>query len=189
MLSCHSRLQTAPGSTLLSLRTTVSILRLAPCHKLSITTQRLNSTSTMSSYNSHPQSSTTFQLRIFTPAVPVHLPSHLPTLVTQSALLSFPAFKTWTKTLHQSLSLQHTDSKHPFHSSPYKLRSLTVQSADLFGRPPTQRLGFVKLTAEVTNDAGESLPGAVFLRGGSVAMLLILTPNDHDRKGSENASS
>ena len=30
---------------------------------------------------------------------------------------------------------------------------------------------FVKLRAEVSNDAGEKLPGSVFLRGGSVAML------------------
>ena len=35
-------------------------------------------------------------------------------------------------------------------------------------------LGFVKLKADISNDEGEKLPGIVFLRGGSVAMLLIL---------------
>jgi ADP-sugar diphosphatase len=36
-----------------------------------------------------------------------------------------------------------------------------------------QKLGFVKLIADLRNDGGESLPGAVFLRGGSVAMMVI----------------
>lgn len=50
-----------------------------------------------------------------------------------------------------------------------------MQSYDLFG---TQRVGFLKLRAEVANSAGESLPGAVFLRGPSVAMLVMLIPDD-----------
>jgi ADP-sugar diphosphatase len=36
------------------------------------------------------------------------------------------------------------------------------------------------LKAEVSNDEGEKLPGIVFMRGGSVAMLIILTPSDGD---------
>jgi len=55
------------------------------------------------------------------------------------------------------------------------LRSVTVQSFDLFG---SERLGFLKLTADVSNAAGEKLPGAVFLRGPSVAMLVMLIPDD-----------
>lgn len=60
------------------------------------------------------------------------------------------------------------------------LRSITVQSYDLFGGRggSSSRLGFVKLTSHVANGAGEALPGAVFLRGPSVAMLVLLVPDD-----------
>ena len=36
----------------------------------------------------------------------------------------------------------------------------------------------MKLTADIKNDEGESLPGAVFLRGASVGMLVLLQPDD-----------
>ena len=103
--------------------------------------------------------------------VPVDLPSDL----SKDQLLSFPAFKTWINTLQHSLSTQEKNKSHPFHSSPYKLRKIDIQAVDYFGG---QRIGFVKLKAEVSNDNGEKLPGSVFLRGGSVGMMLILQPDD-----------
>lgn len=72
-----------------------------------------------------------------------------------------------------SLRLQ-SDTSHPFNKDPYALRSITIQSYDLFG----PRLGFVKLTATVSNGAGETLPAAALLRGPSVAMLFMLVPDD-----------
>ncbi|KAJ5107830.1 hypothetical protein N7456_004505 [Penicillium angulare] len=89
-------------------------------------------------------------------------------------LLSFPAFKVWISTLQHSLKRQEISS-HEFHGDPYILRKIDVQSIDRFGGG---RLGFVKLKADVSNSQGESLPGSVFLRGGSVGMLLILQPDD-----------
>lgn len=89
-------------------------------------------------------------------------------------LLSFPAFKIWFATLQRSLARQQSPS-HEFHDDPYILRAIDIQSIDRFGGG---RLGFVKLKAEVSNASGEKLPGSVFLRGGSVAMLLILQPDD-----------
>lgn len=74
----------------------------------------------------------------------------------------------------KSLKLQ-TNESHPFHASPYALRSVNVQSYDLFGGG---RLGFVKLTADVSNGAGETLPAAALFRGPSVAMLVMLVPDD-----------
>jgi len=111
----------------------------------------------------------TFTLPDTATPVPVSLPSNLP----KDLLLSFPAFKNWLATLQHSLSLQ-SDKGHTFHANPYALKRIEVQSVDWFGK----RLGFVKLQASVENNNGESLPGAVFLRGGSVAMLLILQPDD-----------
>lgn len=68
-----------------------------------------------------------------------------------------------------------TEASHPFHDDAYALRSVTVQSFDLFGG---NRVGFLKLVASVTNTAGESLPAAALLRGPSVAMLVMLIPDD-----------
>ena len=107
----------------------------------------------------------TFNLPNSTPPIPVHIPSDL----TQDQLLSFPAFKTWISTLQKSLSLQRNKS-HTFNSAPYALRKIDVQSVDFFGGG---RLGFIKLKADVSNDNGEKLPGSVFLRGGSVGMMVI----------------
>ncbi|RYP68627.1 hypothetical protein DL769_005464 [Monosporascus sp. CRB-8-3] len=83
----------------------------------------------------------------------------------------------WLKTLTRSLSLQRRVAAHPFHADPYVLRRITVQSYDLFGSS-SRRLGFLKLRADVANAAGETLPGSVFLRGPSVAMLVVLIPDD-----------
>ncbi|KAF2187262.1 ADP-sugar diphosphatase [Zopfia rhizophila CBS 207.26] len=112
----------------------------------------------------------TFTLKGSDPSCTVHLTDNL----TKASLENFPAFKNWIATLQHSLSLQQ-DKDHTFHSAPYKLRKIDVQAADWFGE---KKLGFVKLQAEVTNDNEEWLPGAVFLRGGSVGMLIILQPDD-----------
>ncbi|KAI1803441.1 hypothetical protein F4811DRAFT_562485 [Daldinia bambusicola] len=113
--------------------------------------------------------------------VPVNLPEGL----SEEKLLGFSPFNSWVATLTRSLSLQHAHSTHPFHADPYSLRGITVQSFDLFGRAPRQRLGFLKLVAEITNGAGASLPGGVFLRGPSVAMLVMLVPDDAPPAGRE----
>lgn len=49
-----------------------------------------------------------------------------------------------------------------------------MQSIDRWG----SRLGFIKLVAEIKNAQSESLPGSIFLRGASVAMMIILQPSD-----------
>lgn len=105
-----------------------------------------------------------------------HLPGtqvsvHLTPDLSKDQLLSFPAFKTWIEALQYSLRTQN-HPKHTFHGTPYQLRSINVQAVDFFGGG---RLGFVKLKTEVSNDKGEKLPGSVFLRGGSVAMMVSLS--------------
>lgn len=111
----------------------------------------------------------TFNLPDWSPACPVKLSHDL----SKDQLLSFIPFKTWTSTLKNSL-VQQDHKHHPFHASPYRLRSIDIQSVDYFGGG--SRLGFIKLTANVSNDDGEKLPGSVFLRGGSVAMLVFHLP-------------
>lgn len=106
----------------------------------------------------------TFTLPCSNPAVAVNLTSNL----SQEQLLAFPAFQNWVATLQHSISTQQ-NQHHTFHAAPYKLRKIDIQSADFFGG---KRLGFLKLQAEVSNDKGEKLPGSVFLRGGSVGMMV-----------------
>lgn len=114
----------------------------------------------------------TFILDGFQDPVPVTLTSD----ITEDQLLSFPAFKIWRETLQSNLALQYTDTNHAFHNSPYTLRSITIQSVDWFGRT---KIGFVKLKAVIRNREGKNdLPGIAFLRGGSVAILMILRPKD-----------
>lgn len=121
---------------------------------------------TLSSSNSLLKSNlaamSTFTLPNINPEVPVHLTQDL----SQEQLLSFPAFKTWISTLQHSLSTQQNTS-HTFNSTPYKLRSIELQSVDFFSG---KRIGFIKLKAEVSNDKGETLPGSVFVRNCSVPM-------------------
>ncbi|OJJ02203.1 hypothetical protein ASPVEDRAFT_132682 [Aspergillus versicolor CBS 583.65] len=102
------------------------------------------------------------------------LPVSCPPELSKEALSKFPAFRVWFATLQRSLARQNHPS-HEFHNDPYVLRKIDVQAVDFFG---AGKLGFVKLKAEVTNAGGEKLPGSVFLRGGSVGMLLLLQPDD-----------
>jgi hypothetical protein len=118
-------------------------------------------------YTSSTRIMSTFTLPGSSPECPVHLTSDL----TKEQLLSFPAFKTWSETLQHSLKQQESKN-HTFHEAPYKLRSINIQSVDFFGG---ERIGFIKFKAEVSNDDGEKFPGSVFLRGGSVAMLVSYT--------------
>jgi ADP-sugar diphosphatase len=96
----------------------------------------------------------------------VELPAGSP--ITQEQLLSFPPFKAWLATLGTSLSAQ-TSQDHPFHDEPYNLRRIDIQAVDIFGGG---RIGFIKMQTDVSNDKGEWLPGAVFLRGASVAVMV-----------------
>lgn len=100
--------------------------------------------------------------------VKINIPSHCD--VKLDELHDFPAFKTWITTFDKSLKAQSNPS-HPFHDDPYKLGNINIQSVDRFSG---SRLGFVKFKARVENDAGERFAGSVFMRGGSVAMLLVL---------------
>ncbi|KAK6593412.1 nudix family [Botrytis cinerea] len=84
--------------------------------------------------------------------------------ITKDELLSFPAFKSWHNRLIESLALQGKTSDHPFHSDPYQLRSIS---------------------SKITNEAGESLPGDIFLRGPSVGMMVIVQPEDAEKPDEE----
>ncbi|KAF3765164.1 hypothetical protein M406DRAFT_322928, partial [Cryphonectria parasitica EP155] len=109
--------------------------------------------------------------------VPVKAPG-----LEKDQLEEWPAFKNWFSTLNSSLALQSRPS-HPFHKDPYRLKSIDIDSYSMFG----ERIGFLKLTADVSTASGSRLPGVVFLRGPAVAMLVVLIPDDQPEGSFEEA--
>jgi len=53
----------------------------------------------------------------------------------------------------------------------FTVNSIHLQSVDMFG--PT-KVGFIKLKCDATDTKGNRVPGIVFMRGGSVAMLVVI---------------
>lgn len=111
------------------------------------------------------------------------IPVYLPNSITRKELEEMKAFANWKKTLHANLALQD-DKDHAFHEHPYSLRSIEVKSVTKFDKG---KIGFIKIDAAVERDPfpgdderdiPKALPGTAFLRGGSVAMLMILRPKD-----------
>ena len=64
------------------------------------------------------------------------------------------AFKNWVKGLDPR----------------FIVNTITIQAVDMFG----PRVGFLKFNADVVDGGGNPIPGAVFMRGGAVAVLVIL---------------
>lgn len=113
--------------------------------------------------------------------------------IDKTELEGFKAFQEWKKTMQENLARQDRDEKHPHHRRPYSLKSIHVKSITRF---PNGKVGFVTMdawiqrdpAAEQTNrstdpkafpvDYNNTLYETVFLRGGSVAMLMILRPSD-----------
>lgn len=101
----------------------------------------------------------------------------LPADVTEEQFVQWLPFKNWLRTFRQSLGLQ-SDEAHPFHgdSTRYALKSIDVMAVDWWGK----RIGFLMMKTLVQNDSQETLAGTVFLRGGSVAILMILRPEEDE---------
>lgn len=121
----------------------------------------------------------TFMLDGFPAPVPVVLTHG----ITESQLLNFKAFQLWRDTLRTNLALQYSNPNHTFHDDPFSLQKIEIQSVDWFPTKKGSILGFVKLRAyirskKLVNGKPRELPGIAFLRGGSVAMLMILRPQD-----------
>jgi ADP-sugar diphosphatase len=120
---------------------------------------------------SRPQK-TTFKLTEVSPDIEVSLPWNL----TEAQLLAFVPFNNWLESLKKSLSEQYSDPEHPFRKDPYSLRFIDIHAANWFETKSGPKLGFLTMEAGVRNNNNKdnSLPGVIFLRGGSVAMLMII---------------
>ncbi|PVH71589.1 hypothetical protein DL98DRAFT_95044 [Cadophora sp. DSE1049] len=127
-----------------------------------------------------------FELPDFDPPVVITLAKDLDSKFNKSVLLAYEPFVEWVEQLKRSLDLQRTGvgnfgEKHPFHDDPYELKNIHIQAVDFFGKEGKERIGFLKYKALIENQKGKDgepmeLPGLIFMRGGSVAMLMILRP-------------
>jgi ADP-sugar diphosphatase len=68
----------------------------------------------------------------------------------------------------------NTEISKPDNAAHLTVQSIHIQNIDQFG----PRIGFVKFQAIVKNHAGQNVAGIVFMRGGSVGMLVVLRLDD-----------
>jgi 8-oxo-dGTP pyrophosphatase MutT (NUDIX family) len=125
-----------------------------------------------------------FILPFFSPPVTVTLARDLDPKFNKQVLETYEPFVEWVEHLKTSLDLQmkeeeNFEKRHPFHDDPYQLKSIHIQAVDFFGK----RIGFLKYRAIIQNKKGNKgepmqLPGSIFMRGGSVGMLMILRPKN-----------
>ncbi|KAJ2158893.1 hypothetical protein GGF46_003438 [Coemansia sp. RSA 552] len=103
--------------------------------------------------------STTVTLRQTNAQLQIHCPSAIASQTPLSTILKFPPLVHWLD------ALDRQDGR-------VEIRSLTIQSVDEFR---SGKVGFLKFTTDATHQPeGRQVPGIVFLRGGAVAMLIIL---------------
>ncbi|POS68866.1 NUDIX domain-containing protein [Diaporthe helianthi] len=113
--------------------------------------------------------------------------------IDKEELEEFKAFQDWKKTMQENLARQERYESHLHHDRPYSLRSIHVQAITRF---PQGQVGFVKIEAWIQREATSeqqketadphkypvdyrnTLYETIFLRGGSVAVLMILRPSD-----------
>eukprot|EP01113_Clastostelium_recurvatum_P025562 TRINITY_DN3075_c0_g1_i2.p1 TRINITY_DN3075_c0_g1~~TRINITY_DN3075_c0_g1_i2.p1 ORF type:complete len:298 (-),score=89.60 TRINITY_DN3075_c0_g1_i2:34-852(-) len=87
----------------------------------------------------------------------------------QQVLDTFSPFKDWAK----NISNEETEKV-------IKVQKVHLQSIDMFG----PRIGFLKFKADVVNKDNQMVPGITFMRGGAVAVLVILK---EEGSGAEHA--
>lgn len=95
--------------------------------------------------------------------------------MTKAKVLDFTAFHDWINVLQKSLQRQYDVKDHQFNKDPYFLRWIKIEAFNEFfikGKPKPCIL-FMKIFAEVSTNYNNFLPGVVFLRGGSIAILMI----------------
>jgi ADP-sugar diphosphatase len=68
-------------------------------------------------------------------------------------------------------SKQFTDWLKAMDADRFVVKSVHFQSVDMFG----PKIGFIKFKADVSDKSGKFVPGIIFMRGGSVGILCVLS--------------
>lgn len=122
---------------------------------------------------------TTFQLPGWSPPVHVHLRQDaVKDGLTEDLTTNFTAFKNWTSILKTNLYKQ-TQPGPTYLEDPWALKEIIIHNV-AFSSKHGIRYMTIEAKLQRTNEAGEpkELNRIVFLRGGSVGMLMILRPRD-----------
>ncbi|KAJ3137248.1 hypothetical protein HDU90_002034 [Geranomyces variabilis] len=121
-----------------------------------------------SQYPTRVMSSSSQTIRLNSKNIP--LTAKAPTTIDLAKVEAFPPFKDWVSALDTELSRSPVANR-------VAVRGVEVTDVDEFGNG---KIGFVKFKADVQwSDAeGGRIPGVVFARGGSVALLVIVRPEE-----------
>ncbi|KAJ1941487.1 hypothetical protein GGF37_003532 [Kickxella alabastrina] len=119
----------------------------------------------MSSFNNNVATTTTVTLQNSRVQIQILCPTDIAAQTPLESIQSFPPFADW---LH-ALDASHTD---PQDGSQILITKIIIQSVDQF---KSGKIGFLKFTTDAQKiPENKQIPGIVFLRGGSVAVLLML---------------
>tara|TARA_R110002003_G_scaffold194_7_gene15241 strand:- start:12884 stop:13765 length:882 start_codon:yes stop_codon:yes gene_type:complete len=118
-----------------------------------------------------------FQLSAWKPSIPVTVGDGID--IDEKRLMAFPAFKNWLESLKKNLAGQQTPG-HTFEKEPWRLVGVKVHSVTVFANG---KIGFMTIEAllrkkDAQQNKETQLDRVIFLRGGSVAVLMILRPKD-----------
>ncbi|ROV88086.1 hypothetical protein VSDG_09392 [Cytospora chrysosperma] len=120
-----------------------------------------------------------FEIEFCGRAIEITHPSNVK--IDKESLESWTAFKNWKTTLEENFALQETKQDHAFHDDPYMLQSIKIMSVYWHGT----RIFFMKVKPNITGSKldpetgkAKDLSAVTLLRGGSVAMLMVLRPMD-----------
>jgi ADP-sugar diphosphatase len=113
----------------------------------------------------------TFQLSAWKPAIPVTVADGHD--LDEKKLLAFPAFENWLEALKKNLAVQKTPGA-TFEKDPWRLTGVNIHSVTVFANG---KIGFMTIEA-LLKKSDTNLDRVIFLRGGSVAVLMILRPKD-----------
>ncbi|KAJ2782539.1 hypothetical protein GGI15_002876 [Coemansia interrupta] len=108
--------------------------------------------------------------------IEIECPSHVSSIAPLAEIERFPPLADWINNLDRQISKQQTSST----DAAIVVDRITLQSVDVF---KSGKIGFVKFAASARRmPENKSIPGVVFLRGGAVAILLILRTSDTPAK-------
>jgi ADP-sugar diphosphatase len=113
----------------------------------------------------------TFQLSAWKPTITVTVAEGHD--LDEKKLLGFPAFKNWLSALKKNLAVQKTPED-TADKDPWRLTGVKIHNVTVFANG---KIGFMTIEA-LMKKGKTNLDRVIFLRGGSVAVLMILRPKD-----------
>ncbi|KAJ1721855.1 hypothetical protein LPJ53_003675 [Coemansia erecta] len=108
--------------------------------------------------------------------IEIECPAHISSIAPLADIERFPPLVYWLNNLDRQIFKQQASSA----DAAVVVDRISLQSVDVF---KSGKIGFVKFAASARRmPENKSIPGVVFLRGGAVAVLLILRTSDRAKR-------